>query len=124
MFNPAGFTAEGTFTPDGLIAGDHPQRVQGFTLKTTLKLSRGALIYLKNGETQYEAYDGGAITAGSLLGVLVEDVDTTGGAASVAAYISGDFNANKIIFASGGTAAAVRARLATQSLYLHDAVAA
>ena len=68
--------------------------------------------------------DGGAITAGSLLGIIVDDVDTTGGAASVTVYIAGDFNTNKIILASGGTIAAVRQRLAQQSIYLFDGIAA
>lgn len=124
MFSPAGVTTEGTFAPDKLHAGDHPIRQIGVTLKTTLRLSRGTLVYLKNGESQYEAYDGGTITAGSLLGLLVDDVDTTGGAASVAVYIAGDFNTNAVILATNGTIAAVRARLASQSLYLHDGVAA
>lgn len=121
---PAGFTAEGTYAPDLLLAGDHPVRTAGVTLKTTLTLSRGTVVYLKNGETQYEAFDGGTVTAGSLLGILVEDVNTAGGAASVAVYIAGDFNANALTFATGGTVAAIRARCALQSLYLTDSVAA
>jgi hypothetical protein len=124
-FKPAGITAEGTFTPDLLIAGDHPIRTAGVTLKTTLDLKRGTVLYLKTGgDTQYEAFDGGTPLAGSLLGILVEDVNTAGGAASVMVYIAGDFNTNSLIFATGGTAAAVRERLALQSLYLRDAVAA
>jgi hypothetical protein len=124
MFSPAGITAEGTLAPDKLHAGDHPIEQKGVTLKTTLKLARGTLVYLKSGETQYEAYDGGTITSGSLLGLLVDDVDTTGGAASVAVYISGDFNTNGITVAAGGSLATVRERLALQSLYLRDGIAA
>jgi len=124
MFKPAGFTEEGTYSPDLLIAGDHPIRTKGVTLKTTLTLSRGTLVYLKSGENQYEAYDGGTITAGSLLGILVLDVNTAGGAASVMVYIAGDFNSNKITVASGGSLATVRDRLVSQSIYLHDPVAA
>lgn len=121
---PAGFTDEGTFAPDMLLAGCCCPHQLGFTLKASLTLARGTVIYLKNGETQYEAYDGGTITAGSLLGILVSDVNTTGGAASVAAYISGEFNANKLTFATGGTVAAIRTRAAAQAMYLLDAVAA
>lgn len=123
LFSPTGFTSEGTFAPDTLNAGGQPH-VQGVTLKASLKLSRGALVYLKNGETQYEAYDGGTITANSLLGIIVDDVDTTGGAASVAVYVSGDFNTAKVILATGGTIAAVRQRLALQSIYLLDSMSA
>jgi hypothetical protein len=124
MFKPSGITDEGTFSPDQLVAGDDAVSV-GVTLKTTLKLSRGTLVYLKSGETQYEAYDGGTLTAlPSLLGILVNDVDTTGGAASVSVYISGEFNTSAVTVASGGDLATVRSRLALQSLYLRDAVAA
>lgn len=123
--SPAGITAEGTFAPGSLHAGCHPIEQKGVTLKTSLKLSRGTLVYLKSGETQYEAYDGGTLTAApSLLGILVDDVDTTGGAASVAVYIAGDFNTSAITVAEGGSLATVRDRLASQSLYLHDSVAA
>jgi hypothetical protein len=124
MFKPAGFTAEGTFAPDLLIAGDHPQRTAGVTVKADKKYARGTVLYLKSGETQYEAYDGGTITADSLVGIAVEDIDTTGAAAAAPMYIAGDFNANKLIFATGGTVAAIRARMASQSIYLVDPVAA
>jgi len=121
----AGITSEGTLSPSTLSAGDHPIRTAGVTLKTSLTLSRGTLVFLKSGQTQYEAYDGGTLTAEpSLLGLLVEDVDTSGGAASVAIYIAGDFNTNFITVASGGDLATVRERLAQQSLYLMDAVSA
>lgn len=125
MFKPAGFTAEGTYTPDLLIAGCHPVEQKGFTIKAEKKYVRGTLIYLKSGETQYEAYDGGTLTASpSLLAVLVDDVDTTGAAASHVGYIAGDFNTNAITVATGGSLATVRDRLAQQSLYLHDSISA
>lgn len=124
MFTPAGITSEGTFTPDLLHAGDHPIEQKGVTLKADKVLTRGTLVYLQNGQSEWEAYDGGTITTASLMGLLVDDVDTTGAAASVAIYIAGDFNTNSITVATGGSLATVRDRLATQSLYLHDSVAA
>jgi hypothetical protein len=124
MFKPAGFTAEGTFSPDLLIAGDHPVRTGGVTVKADKVYARGTVLYLKSGETQYEAYDGGTFAATSILAIAVDAIDTTGAAASVPVYIAGDFNANKLTFATGGTVAAIRSRALSQSIYLHDAVAA
>jgi len=124
FFKPSGQTDEGTFSPDQLIAGDDIVS-GGVTLKSGLTLSRGTLVYLKSGDSQYSAYDGGTLTAlPSLLGILVNDVDTTGGAGSVSVYIAGEFNTSAVTVASGGDLATVRERLALQSLYLRDAISA
>ena len=128
MFTPQGFRTEGTFSPSSLHGGDHPIHTVGATLKASLQLPRGALVYLKAGETQYQQYDGGTPATGSLFGILVEDEDTTtatgtGAAKSVMVYISGDFNANAITIASGSLET-VRAALASQALYLLNPVAA
>jgi hypothetical protein len=127
-FNPAGITSEGTFSPDLLIAGDHPVRTIGVTLEAEAKLTRGTLVYLKNTESAYSAYDAGTVTAGSLFGILVQDEDTTaatgtGATKSVMVYIAGDFNANAITIASGSLET-VRAALASQALYLINPVTA
>jgi hypothetical protein len=122
-FKAAGVTDEGSFSPDQLIAGK--TITAGVTIKSGLTLTRGTLVYLKSGDSQYSAYDGGTLTAlPSLLGILVEDIDTTGGAASVAVYIAGSFNTSMVTVASGGTLATVRERLALQSLYLYDPIVA
>lgn len=120
---PAGFTSEGTFTPDMLIAGDRPVVVEGRTLEASADLVRGTLVYLKNTEQAYSAYDGGTNTSGSLYGILVEDEDTTSGAKSVQVYIAGEFNANKITVASG-TLEDLRSTLALQGIYLRNPVTA
>jgi|WetSurMetagenome_2_1015567.scaffolds.fasta_scaffold01576_10 hypothetical protein len=125
---PAGITAEGTFTPDLLIGGDHPIRTEGVTLEAEAKLVRGTLVYLKNTEQSVSSYDGGTITAGTRYGILVEDEDTTtatgtGATKSVMVYVAGDFNTNAITIASG-TLETLRDALAMQSLYLRDPVVA
>jgi hypothetical protein len=127
-FKPAGITSEGSFSPDLLIAGDHPIRTIGVTLEAEADLARGTLIFLKATESSYSAYDAGSATSGSLFGILVEDEDTTtatgtGATKSVMVYVSGDFNANAITVASGSLET-VRAALALQGLYLHNPVTA
>jgi len=122
-FNPAGITAEGTFTPDLLIAGDPPVRTIGVTLEAEADLVRGTLVYLKATEGSYSAYDGGSVTASTLWGILVQDEDTTGASKSVMVYIAGDFNTNAITVASG-TLENLRAVLAVQGIYLTNPVIA
>jgi hypothetical protein len=121
-FSPAGFTTEGTYTPDQLHAGDFPVRQAAVTLEADADLARGTLVYLKNGETEYSAYDGGTVTAGSLFGILIQDEDTTGtpsGAAKgVVVYISGDFSTSAVSVADGGDLDTVRDALALQGIYL------
>lgn len=127
-FKPAGFTSEGTFTPDLLIAGDHPVHTIGVTLEAEADLVRGTLVYLKASESAYSAYDGGSATASTLWGILVQDEDTTtatgtGATKSVMVYITGDFNANAITVASG-TLEDLRALLALQGIFLTNPVIA
>ena len=126
-FNPKGITAEGTFTPDLLIAGDETHAI-GVTLETEATLTRGTLVYLKTSEGAYSAWDAGTNTTGALYGILVQDEDTTtatgtGATKSVMVYISGDFNANAITIASGSLET-VRAALASQGLFLINPVTA
>lgn len=125
MFEPSGFTAEGTFTQDNLIAGDHPIRARGVTLEiTATAVPRGALLFQKNTETEFSVWDGGTITAGTLYGVLADEAPISAATQKVRVYICGDFNKNAITVAGAGDLDNVIDALAMQSIYLHDAVAA
>jgi hypothetical protein len=55
--------------------------------------------------------------------VLVDGVDTTGGALSAAIYESGEFNVNALTFGTGWTAATAEASLRAVSIYLKTPVA-
>ena len=125
---PAGITSEGTYTPDLLIAGDHPVRTKGVTLEAEADLARGTLVYLVDQESTYSAYDDDTPTSGALFGILVEDEDTTtatgtGATKSVMVYVAGDFNTNAITIADGDLED-VRDALAAQGIYLFDPVTA
>lgn len=127
-FNPKGITAEGTFSPDLLIAGEGDIHTIGVTLEAEADLVRGTLVYKKATESSYSAYDGGSATANTLWGILVQDEDTTtatgtGATKSVMVYITGEFNANAITVASG-TLEDLRAILAAQGIFLINPVVA
>lgn len=121
-FNPS-FQSEGIYTPDDLIAGDHPLRSHGVTIASGQVLTRGALLGKITATGEF-VLSTSAATDGSQtpIAILGEDVDATGGAQSSFAYIAGDFNENAITFGAGHTAASVRDALAARSIYLHKAV--
>jgi hypothetical protein len=121
-FNP-GFQSEGSYSPDRLIAGDHPLRTIGVTIATGQNLQRGALLGT-DGTNYLLSLAAAADGSETPVAVLGEDVDATGGAAQSFAYVAGDFNANAMTFGTGHTADSVREGLRAHSIYLHDAVPA
>lgn len=123
-FNPA-LSSEGTYTPDELIAGDHPIRTRGVTILSGETVSRGDLLGIITAS-------GKAILSASAAGdgsevptcIAGEDIDASGGDAESFAYIAGDFNEDQMTFGTGHTADSVRDGLRERSIYLHKPVAA
>lgn len=124
-FNPKGFTAEGTYSPDLLIAGDHPIRTIGVTIISGQNLSRGALLGQITASGKFNLSDDGAVDGSEVPeAILGEDVDASAGDQVSFAYVSGDFNENEMTFGGAHTADSVREALRAKSIYLHKAVAA
>lgn len=119
----AGFSAEGTFTPDDLHAGDFPIRTRKVTLASGQNLVRGALlgIITASGKATLSA---SASADGSQTPncILCEDVDASDGDTDAMVYIAGDFNQDAITFGTGHTAASVREGLRNLNIYLHAPV--
>lgn len=116
-FKP-GFSSE-TFTPDLLIAGDHPIRTVEVTVVSGQNLVRGALLgkITTGGKVNLSlsaASDGSQVP----FGILMENVDATSGDKKGMAYIAGDFNANAMVFGTAHTAASVRDALSAKSIYI------
>ena len=123
MTNPS-FTST-TFTPDRLLAGAFPTVTESITLATGQVLTRGALLGKVTGSGEYvlslaAAADGSQTP----VAVLADDADTTLGAATGAAYLSGEFNDNAITFGTGHTAASVKDALRDLNIYLKTPVVA
>lgn len=126
MFSPKGFTTEGVFSHDVLIAGDHPVRSMGVTIASGAgALARGTVLGKITASGEYTTSTSAA-TDGSEVptAILVEDVDATAAAANTVVYIAGDFNTNALTIGAGHTAAAIREGLREKSIFLHDAVPA
>jgi len=123
MTNPS-FTST-VFTPDRLLAGDFPTVTESITLAIAQVLARGALLGRVTATGEYllslaAAVDGSQVP----VAVLADDADTTLGAATGAAYLSGEFNDNAITFGTGHTAASVKDGLRDLNIYLKTPVVA
>lgn len=113
---------------DQLIAGGATIRTRNVTFASGSAYLRGTLVSLAAGSGEdpdaetYAAWAGGDIAEGSLLGIVLDDVDATEADAPGTIYIAADINANRVIVAEGGELEAVRDRLHQQSIFLHDPV--
>lgn len=120
----AGFNnAEGSFTPDGLCAGDFPIRTLKVTIASGQNVARGALLGAITASGKYilsasAAGDGSQVPKA----ILAEDVDATGGDKEGIVYVSGDFNSTALIYGTGHTAASVKDVLRDANIYLHTPV--
>lgn len=121
----AGFAAEGTYTPDALIAGDFPVRTDKVTISSGQNLQRGALLgKITTGGEYVLSLSAASDGSQTPVAILAEDVDATGGDAQGIIYIAGDFNQDKITYGDDHTAASVKAGLRDLGIYLHAPVSA
>lgn len=85
----SGFTDQGSYTPDNLIAGEYP-RVDG---KVTIPSGQGACV---RGQA-LQADGTKATTAGNTASILAMDADATSADAEATIYKTGMFNAAAIV---------------------------
>ena len=123
MTNPS-FTST-AFTPDRLLAGDFPTVTESITLAAGQVLTRGALLGRVTASGEYVLSLAAAVDGSQTpVAILADDADTTAGAATGAAYLSGEFNDNAITFGTGHTAATVKDALRDLNIYLKTPVVA
>ena len=120
--NAAGFTAEGSTTPDKLNPRDTIER------KATISggqgvLPRGTVLgkvtatgeFLKSAAA---AGDGSEVPDR----ILAEEVDTTGGDAQAITYTAGRFNQAALTLGAGHTLASIEAGLRDRNIYLESQI--
>lgn len=97
-----------TYDPLGLIAGDYPRFVQKVTIADSAALTAGAVLGRITTGGKYQlslaAAEDGSEAA---VAVLAEDADASDGDVEGLVYIAGAFNADKLTFGTGHTAASV-----------------
>lgn len=116
--NPA-YTDNGAAPNDALIGGDHKLVTEEVVVIAGENLTRGALLgkITVSGKVNLSlsaAGDGSEVP----WGVLTEDVDATAGDVTAVAYITGQFNEDKVTLGTGHTLASVKDGLRGKSIYL------
>lgn len=115
------------YTPDNLIAGNiHPLATGTVTvISGEGKLSRGSVL-MRNSNNKFVLADEDSGTPlGTAEVILADEVDATSADAVANVYISGDFNTDALIVASGYTLSeADRVSLKNAGVYLVNGVSA
>jgi hypothetical protein len=121
----AKFATEGTYTPDGLIAGNaHLLVGLKVTVKSGQNLVRGAVIG-KDGDGKYLLSLSAAIDGSQTPDlIMAEDCDASAGDKQALAYERGDFAANALTLGTGHTVASIREGLRAKGITILPAVAA
>jgi hypothetical protein len=119
----AGFTNEGTYTPDGLLAADRETVSRQITLVSGQNLKRGALLGKITSGGKYtlslSASSDGSQTPAV---ILAEDCDASAGDKVTVAYFAATVDENAMIYGTGQTAANTREALRDVGIYLQSSL--
>ncbi|WP_412057323.1 head decoration protein [Bartonella sp. DGB2] len=103
-----GFTDQGSYTADNLIAGEFPivQRVE--TITGGKAYPRGAVLGRMTASGAYTLSDASATDGTEKpVCILAQSIDTTQGDIKAVVYHSGEFNSNVLTYGTGHDAASV-----------------
>lgn len=119
----AGFTHEGTFTPDKLIVGG-ALRSRKVTIAAGADLVRGSVLGRITASGKY-SLSAAAAEDGSEepVAILLADTRAAEGDVEALIYETGDFNEQALTFGAGHDADSVRDALHVRGIYLHHTVA-
>ena len=120
FFMPAsGFTNQGTYQPDNLIAGEFPRVARKVTIGTGANLVAGAVLG-KITATGKFILSASAAGDGSQSpdAILAEDAAAAAADKEAIVYFSGEFNELALTFGVGHTATSVRDTLRDKSILL------
>ena len=114
-----GFTDQGRFTPDNLIAGEFPRVSRHVTVTGSGVLPKGSVLgcIIDNGRYQLstaKATDGSETPDA----ILAETVDTTHGDQQALVYLAGEFNSHALHVGEGHTVDTISQPLRLRSIFL------
>jgi hypothetical protein len=119
----ASFTSQGTFTPDGIFAGEDDPQTRKITLISGQNLKRGAVLGKITTGGKYtlslSASSDGSQTPATILG---EDTDASGGDKVTIAHFGGVYDENALTFGTGHTAASTREALRDVGIKLQPSI--
>lgn len=117
----SGFTNQGEFKPDNLIAGDFPRVSRMVTIIGQTSLVPGTVLGRISADSNYqlseaEAEDGSEIPDG----ILAEVADLSEGDVQARVYLAGEFNEQALTLGTGHTLDSVRHAFRTRSIFLRN----
>lgn len=119
-----GFTSQGSYVPDALIAGEYPRATRMVTI-TGGNFVRGTLMGVITASGKYTksiaASNDGSEVPDSILDA---DTDASGGDKTAVVNLTGEFNEAGLVFGAGHTIASVRQGLRKIGIFLRKVVAA
>lgn len=120
-----GFTDQGTYTPDNLIAGEYPRVERVVTIANSAALTKGAVLGKITASGKYQlsasAAGDGSETPDA---ILAEDSDASAADVEAVVYFSGEFNESALSLGTGHTVDGIRAGLRDKNIYLRKNQAA
>ena len=114
-----GFTDQGSYTPDNLIAGEYPRVARVVTIASGANLAQGALLGKITASGKFKL-SASAATDGSEVpdAILAEAANATAADVQAVVYFSGEFNESALSLGAGHTLASIKAGLRDRNIYL------
>lgn len=117
VYNPGRVAT--TYSPDRLLAGDHPIITRSGTLISGQNLARGALLgRITSGGKLTLSLSAAADGSQTPVAILAEDCDASAADKACAFYEAGEFDASAVTFGASHTVASTIDALAARSIYL------
>ena len=121
----SGVTAEGTYAPDVLLAGEQPRVSKVVTIASSAALLRGAVLGRITASDKYilslsAASDGSQVPKA----ILAADADASGGDVTAPVFFTGEFNEDALILGTAHTLASIRDGLRQIGIFLKKIIAA
>ncbi len=114
----AGFNANGSVTPDNLLAGEFPRVSRMVTITGRGVLAVGTVLGKQTTDGHYRVSEA-AVHDGSEQpdAILAEEVDLAHGDVQARVYLTGEFNTQALTLGAGHTLASVTAACRTRSIF-------
>lgn len=112
------------YSPDRLLAGDHKQVTAVVTLANNQSvgaLARGTVLGFAAGKYAI-IHQTGSYPAATVRAILADAADPTAGDVEAMVYLSGEFNADSLVYGGTVALANVREVAATNSIYIKPPV--
>ncbi len=119
MTRAAGFTDQGEYTPDNLLAGEFPRVERVVTIASGADLAKGAVLGRITASGKFKL-SASASADGSQTpdAILAEKANAAAEDVQAVIYFSGEFNENVIGLGTGHTLDSVRIALRAKSIFL------